>query len=492
MASAHLAIDIGASGGTVQFATIGEDSFDLEEIARFDNGPVRRADGRYVWPIDRLTSDVVAAIQHADESVPRLDSIGIDTWGVDVGLLAEGDPIQDPYAYRDPTVYGTLGDVLASVDRRTIFEATGISHWQARTTLPALYHLAHREPDVIAAADTMLMMPQLVATRLGGRPCIDPTIASTTQLFDPRTGNWATDLCARLGIPIDLLPRPMQPGTRIGTLDPNVAGHLESDPAIVLPASHDTASAVAALPFRAGGRAFLATGTVFILGVERSTPMFSEPAYQADLSNEIGIDGTIRLLANLNNGFFLLEECRAVWRDQDVATDYPSLLEAARNSEPFRSLIDPEAAVFDSVGTMPARIRQFCARTGQPVPESIGEITRCILESLAGNVAVRLDDVLAVAGQQSDRLHVCGGGVRNDLFCQLVADATGMEVLTGPAEAAAIGNLLVQARTFGSIDSITAGRRLVENTLGVERYRPTEDDGWSDALDRFERLQTRE
>ena len=488
MPTAHLAIDIGASGGTCQLGTVGTDTLERREIARFDNRPIRREDGRYVWDLDRLTDEVVAGIRRAVAIESGLDSIGIDTWGVDVGLLADGEPIRNPYAYRDPTAYGTLPEVLASVDRREIFEATGIAHWDARTTLPAYYFLARREPAVLAAADTLLAMPQLLATRLGARPCIDPTVASTTQLFDPRAGDWAGELLSRLDLPTDVLPEPVPPGTRIGTVDRDAVGEIDVEPPIVLPASHDTASAVAALPFRGDDRAFLATGTVFILGVERPAPVLSDAAFRAGVSNELGVDGTVRVLKNLNNGFFLLEECRSVWRDQGHGVDYETLLDAASAAPPFRSLIDPAATRFDTVGEMPAKIRRFCAATDQPVPASVGAVTRCILESLAGTVALLIDDVLAAAEADSDRLHLCGGGVRNEPFCRMVADATGREVIAGPAEAATVGNLLVQARTSDSIASIAAGRRLVEAELGVDRYRPTDSTDWTDAIDRLASL----
>ena len=487
MQSAHLAIDIGASGGTAYLGRVGVECLEIEESYRFPNRPVKRADGRYVWNVPRLTHQLIEGIRRADAMADGLDSIGIDTWGVDFGLVADGDLLQNPYSYRDPVVYGTHAGITKQVDRKAIFDATGISHWDARTSLAAYYYLTEQQPDLLDEAEALLMMPQVFAQQLGAHPCVDPTIASTTQLFDPRTECWATELLAALDLPTDVLPSPETPGSILGSLDTDVTG-LESNPALVLPASHDTASAVAALPFRDANRVFLATGTVFILGVVREEPLLSEAAFEVGISNELGVNDTVRILKNMNNGFFLFEQCRSVWANQDEPVDYGRLITAAQSAEPFQSLIDPDAALFETVGDMPAKIQQYCAATDQPVPATNGAITRCIFESLATKAALLLDEIIKLVGMRSDRLHVCGGGVRNELFCQMLADATDMEVYAGPAEAAVVGNLLVQARTAGTIECIAAGRRLVEMELGLDRYAPVPTAGWTSAHRRMERL----
>jgi len=486
----HLAVDIGATGGKVYLGTVGESTLGIEEVHRFDNRPVQREDGRYVWDVPGLVESVVEGIGHGDAAADELDSVGVDTWGVDFGLFADGELIQNPYSYRDPTAYGRLEELLGRVDKPDIFGATGLSHWQARNSLWQYYYLANYEPGLLEAADTLLMMPGTIAAHLGGRPCADPTIASTTQMFDPRSYTWATDLLDRLDLPTDVLPEVAPPGTEIGELDADIAADLDSRPDIVLPGSHDTASAVAAMPFTGDSRAFLATGTVFIMGVEIDEPNLSAAAGEAAISNEIGVEGTVRFLKNLNNGFFLLEECREVWAAAGGTTDYADLLAGAAGAEPLRSLVDPEAPVFDTVEEMPAKIRSYCEQTDQPAPRDEGEMTRCILESLATKTSLVLETILAVAGEDSDRLHLGGGGVRNELFCRMVAGATGMEVVAGPSDAAAIGNILLQARAAGTIDSVAEGRRLVDAELALDRYEPAGDGRWTEARERMRRLET--
>lgn len=484
----HLAIDIGATGGKVYVGTADGSSLSFGEVHRFENRPIERH-GRWVWNVERLLEGIGKGIEKADEE-GGIESIGVDSMGVDFGLFEDGELIQEPYSYRDPTVSSTRDEMLESASKREVFEATGINHWNAKNSLWQYHYLANNEREAFERADTMVNMPQVVSTLLGGRSCAEVTVASTTQMLDPRTYTWATDLLDRLGLPTGPLPPIERPGTRIGELDPRIATDVSSMPDIVLPASHDTAAAVAAMPFSEDDRAFLSTGTVFIMGVEVDEPIVSDAAFEIGASNEVGVDGTIRFLKNLNNGFFLLEECRHSWKEHGEEHGYDPLMSSAEDASPFRSLIDPDAKLFETVGEMPEKIRSYCAQTDQPVPDGKGEMTRCILEGLTLKTALILEDVFEVTGTSSDVLHLGGGGVRNELFCEMVAAATGQTVVAGPSDAAAVGNILVQASAYDRIDSIREGRRLVERELNLTRYGPHDTEGWEAAKNRLQQLES--
>ncbi|GGL44743.1 carbohydrate kinase [Halarchaeum grantii] len=480
----HVAVDIGANGGTVYAGGRDGDAFAVEEVARFDNRPVER-DGRHVWDVEGLLADVRAGVRAARETGP-VDTVGIDTWGLDFGLLRDGDLLRAPYAYRDPAVSSTRDAILECVEPRMLFESTGINHWNTPNTLWQYHYLAREERDLLERADRLLMMPQLLTYLLGGAPVVEETVASTTQMFDPVSRAWTGGLLETLGLPTDLLP-PVEPaGTRVGTYDP--VEPWADPPALVLPASHDTAAAVAGLPLTDESRAFLNTGTWFLGGVELETPDRSQRAFAGGISNELGVDGTVRFLRNVT-GFFLLEECRVAWRERGEPVDYETLLDAAREAEAFGPLVDPDADAFDITGSMPAQLRSYCEATGQPVPDDRGELVRCVVESLVAKTAVTLEDVFETAEVDPDAVHVGGGGVENELFCRMLADALDRRVEAGPVEATAIGNLLTQAMAADTVDSLDSGRRLVADSVAVTTYEPTADGAWADALEQMRRLE---
>lgn len=478
----HVAVDIGASGGTVFLGRVTPSSVDVTEVHRFENGPVER-DGRYVWDVDTLVSELTTGIAAADAQVERLDTVGIDTWGLDFGLLSDGELLRAPTSYRDPDVTATKEALFDAVGKRRLFEATGVTNWSTPNTLWQLHTLAEREPDLLEQADKLLLMPQLLASSLGGRPTGEVTIASTTQMVDASTRRWATDLLDELGLPTGLLPSLVEPGESIGRMSDDCAPS-SPPPELVVPASHDTAAAVAGLPLT-GSAAFLNTGSWFVLGVERDTPTYREAAFEHSLSNELGADGTVRLLKNIN-GFFLLEACRDAWADAGDLIGYDRLLSAAREAEPRRTLVDPDADSFSIDGSMPEQIRSYARRTGQPVPDTQGAVVRCLLDSLVTKTALGLDQLAAAANTSPERIVLGGGGVRNELFCRLLADATGRPVETGPVEATAVGNLLTQAVGVGTLPDIESGRELVRASLGGNTYEP--GDGWPRATERLRGL----
>ncbi|MBB6645695.1 rhamnulokinase [Halobellus ruber] len=477
----HVAIDIGASGGTVFLGTVTRSEIDVTEVHRFENAPVER-DGRYVWDVDALVDGMAAGIAAADGRVEELDTVGIDTWGLDFGLLSDGELLRMPTSYRDPEVTATKEAVFGTVGKRRLFEATGISNWTTPNTLWQLHTLADREPDLLERADRLLLMPQLLSTLLGGRPTGEVTIASTTQMVDAATRSWATDLLDELGLPTGLLPDLAESGESLGRVRDEYAP--SSDPALVTPASHDTAAAVAGLPL-SDDAAFLNTGSWFILGVEREEPTYSDAAFEHSFSNELGAEGTVRLLKNIN-GFFLLEECRAAWAESGKPTDYDRLLSAAADAEPRRTIVDPDAGDFSIDGSMPEQIRAYADRTEQPVPDDQGAVVRCLLDSLVTKTALSVDQLTAAAGTDPDRIVLGGGGVRNELFCRLLADATARPVTIGPVEATAVGNLLTQTIGAGTLPDLAAGRELVEASFPSTTYEP--GGGWPRAKEQLRAL----
>ena len=483
----HVAIDLGASGGTVYLGTVTPTAFEVREVHRFDNRPVER-NGRYVWDLETLRSRMVAGLLAAAERTDDVDTVGIDAWGLDFGLLSDGEVIRDPLSYRDPAATKRRESLFETVDKRRLFETTGITNWNTPNTLWQLHTLAHEEPELLDRADSLLMMPQLLTTLLGGGPCGEVTVASTTQLVDPQEREWATDLLDELSLPTDVLPALDEPGQRLGPLTEDVANKLPSTPELVIPASHDTASAVAGLPLTKDA-AFLSTGSWFILGCERRDPLLTDTALEHAVSNELGVDGTVRLLKNVN-GFFLLEECREAWRDADDPADYETLLSAAREAPQRTSFVDPDADNFSIDNPMPDQIRSYCRQTGQSVPKGQGEIVRCLLESLVTKTALALDEVESVVDRAVSRIHLGGGGVRNELFCQLLADATGRPVVAGPVEATAVGNLLTQAVAVDTLPDVATGRRLVAAEFELMTYEPATTGGWGGEKRRLTELAT--
>lgn len=480
----HAAVDVGANGGTVVAARITPDRVDISEVHRFDNRPVKSGD-RYVWDVDGLLGEITTGLAEAERRLGDLGTVGVDTWGLDFGLIRNGELLRAPTSYRDPAVCETRDDVISAVGKRSLFDATGLTHWNTPNTLWQYHTLATVEPDLLANADRLLMMPQLLSFLLGGDPVGEVTVASTTQMIDPQRRAWATSLLDRLSLPADPLPPLREPGASLGRVS---AADLSSNPELLAPASHDTAAAVAGMPLD-DDAAFLSTGSWFILGLTSDRPVRSRSAYEADVSNELGFNGTVRLLRNVN-GFFLLEECREVWDAEGKTTDYDELLADARDAPERASLVDPDAEAFGIETNIPESIAAYCRDTGQRVPETEGEIVRCILESLAGKTALALDAFATAVDRRPSTLHVGGGGVRNRLFCRLLADATALRVRAGPTEATAVGNLLTQAVAAGSIPDLAAGHRLVESTVDVRTYEPRNTDGWTEAKERLRALPT--
>ncbi|AWS41971.1 rhamnulokinase family protein [Streptosporangium sp. 'caverna'] len=459
----YAAVDLGASSGRVVVAEVGPGTLNLHEVHRFANVPVR-AGGTLHWDILRIYRGVLDGLRAAGP----VDGIGVDSWAVDYGLLDErGALLGNPVHYRD----GRTEKVSSRVPFEELYARTGI----ARQPFNTIHQLA-AEPR-LGSATTMLLIPDLIAYWLTGEIGAELTNASTTQLLDARTREWDAVLAGGFGPASKILPPLRRPGEVIGPLTAEAADETGLPPGtpVIAVGSHDTASAVAAVPADGERFAYISCGTWSLVGVELDQPMISEEGRRANFTNEAGIDGTVRYLRNVT-GLWLLQECVRVWETGGERVDLEALLGQAAGEAPFRSTVDADDPVFHAPGDMPGRLADFCRRTGQPVPETRARIVRCVVDSLALAHRAALQDAQRLTGQEVDVIHIVGGGSRNALLCELTADACGLPVVAGPVEATSIGNVLVQARADGAISGTLADlRALIRGTQRLERYEPRAD-----------------
>jgi rhamnulokinase len=485
-----LALDLGAESGRAILGRLNGDQLELKEIHRFPNGPVRLPDGLH-WNALGLFEQLKAGLRQARAEVGPggLASAGLDTWGVDFGLLdARGDLLGNPFHYRDSRTDGILEKALGITGREAIFEATGIQFMQINS-LYQLLALRQGSPATLEAAQTFLTMPDLFNYWLTGHKVSEFSNATTTQCYDPRAHDWARPLLEKLGIPTRIFPEIVPPGTLLGELMPWVAEETGlARMQVIAPACHDTGSAVAAVPAAQAGFAYLSSGTWSLLGAELPAPVINPASLALNVTNEGGVGGTIRFLKNII-GLWIVQECRRAWQTQaGVPISYDDITRLAAEADPFRSLIDPDWPEFLPPGDMPARIAEFCRRTAQPIPESKGQFIRCALESLALKYRKTLESLEGVLGQRLDPLHIVGGGTKNKLLNQFAANAIDRPVITGPIEATAIGNILVQAVALGELGSLQEARGVVRKSFEVERYEPQDVDRWSEAYARWNQL----
>ncbi|MFG1664557.1 rhamnulokinase family protein [Streptomyces sp. Y7] len=461
----YAAVDLGASSGRVMVGRVGPDRLELTEAHRFPNRPVRIPEGLR-WDVLGLYAGVLDGLRAAG----RVDSVGIDSWAVDYGLLdADGALLGNPVHYRDARTEGVAEKVWATVPAAQLYAATGLQYAPFNT----LYQLtAARGTSQLAHAQRLLLVPDLLTYWLTGEQGTELTNASTTQLIDPRTRDWSYDIASRLGIDLGLFAPLRQPGDPAGLLRAEVLEEtgLSGPVPVTAVGSHDTASAVAAVPADGERFAYICTGTWSLAGLELDAPVLTEESRAANFTNELGLDGTVRYLRNIM-GLWLLQECLRAWGEPELG----ALLLEAGDVPALRSVVDAGDAAFLAPGRMPERIAEACRASGQPVPVSPAEVTRCILDSLALAHRRAIDEAQRLAGHPVDVVHVVGGGTRNALLCQLTADACGLPVVAGPAEAAALGNVLVQARTHGLVRDLGDGRRLLARTQPLTRYEPRGD-----------------
>jgi rhamnulokinase len=480
------AIDLGAQSGRVALGRFDGERLVLEEAHRFANVPVR-VRGMLHWDILRLYQDVQDGLRAASRIAP-VDTVAVDAWAVDFGLVDRaGRLVQNPVHYRDGRRAAALDGVLERVPARELYGRTGIQLLVINSIFELAGMAAEADP-ALASADSLLLIPDLINFWLCGSRTTEFTNATTTQCMDASTGGWADDLLDRLEIPTRLFPEVVAPATQLGALTTDVAEATGLGGATVIAgATHDTGSAVAAVPFSGTGSAFLSVGTWSLVGLECSEPVISDETFRANLTNEGGVAGTFRLLRNVT-GLWLVHECRHAWARAGRDHSFEELVSLARAAAPFGSLIDPNDPSFTEPGDMPARIAAYCMRTGQTPPEGPGAIVRCILESLALAHAESVDLLARVTGRRLDELHVVGGGARNGLLCAWTAEASGRPVIAGPEEATLVGNLLVQAMAVGEIATLEEAREVVRRSFSPTTYEPAESQRWSDARARFSGL----
>ena len=475
---AYAAVDLGATSGRVARGTLEGGRLDIEVVHRFAHRPQPLPGGELVWDYDGIRAGVVAGLHLCRRPGP-LRSVGVDGWGVDYGLVdATGALLGPVHSYRSARTDGVMEQVIARLGRQQVYELTGIQFLPFNT---AYQLLAEAGSAAYARADRMLMLPDLLNAELAGSRTNDVTNASTTQLLDVATRCWSDELVGRLGLRRDLLPDLHEPGLTLGRL--HSGWRDAAGTAVVAVASHDTASAVAAIPFRAGrSAAYVSSGTWSLVGVELGHPVRTPAALAGNVTNELGVAGTVRVLKNVT-GLWLLEECRRTWAASGMEIDVAELVREAARVPVGSAVVDPDDPRFASPGDMPGRIRSACRDSGQAVPQTPPEVARVVVDSLALAYRRALRTVLDVAGIEVEAVHVVGGGAANDLLNALTASACGLTVLAGPVEATVIGNLLVQAIAAGQLADLEAGRSLVARTFPPVSFQPDRSTDWA-ALER--------
>ena len=483
-----LAIDLGAGSGRVIAGISDLETLRLEEIHRFDN-PGTDLPGGSFWNITGLFRDIVEGLRRGVEKYGKdIVAVGIDTWGCDFGLLdCSGRLLGLPHQYRDARHEGMPAVMHAKIPEAEVYAQTGITTNFYNSSLHLLAEKQIASP-ALTSADQLLFIPDLLAFWLCGEKAVERTIASTSQLLDAGTGDWAWGVIDALGLPRRIFGRIVAPGTVLGKLRPEVAREIGmEDIPVVARASHDTASAVAGIPMEGDDALWLSSGTWSIMGLETREPIRTPEAFAARCCNELGVEGTVRFLKNIA-GLWLIQECKRQWALDGDNLSYAEMAKLAEAAPSFSAFIDPDDAVFASPGRMPAKIQAWCERTGQQVPRDKGTVLRVASESLALKYRTIYENFCRLSGRRFARLHAGGGGVQNAFLAQATADALGIEVIAGPIEATSCGNIVVQMIATGHLPDLAAGRQLVRNSFTFETYRPQDRERWQAAYAIFERF----
>ncbi len=481
----YLAFDLGAESGRAVLGTLADGKFSLEVVHRFRTEGLTML-GTRQWDLARIYEEMVVGLAKCvREHGPELDGIGCDTWGVDFGLLAaDGSVLGNPVAYRDARTEGMMDAAFAKVPRAEVYRRTGIQ-FLVFNTIYQLLSLVERKSPILPVAERMLMMGDLLGYLLSGKQACEYSNASTTQLLNPHTRTWDDELIAKMSIPRGLFLDPTPPGTILGPILADIAAQTGVDPKtpIIAPATHDTGSAVAAVPVTTPGDdwAYLSSGTWSLLGAELEQPCVTEQSLAQDFTNEGGVGGKIRFLKNIF-GLWLIQECRRAWERADggQALDYAALTADAAAAPAFRARFDLDDPRLLAPKDMPTLIQTLCREAGGAVPETRGEIVRCALESLALKYRSTLRAMDAVLGRTTKRLHIIGGGTQNRLLCQMTADACGIPVIAGPVEATALGNVGVQAIATGALADLAEMRATIARSIELETYSPQNTAAWDD------------
>jgi rhamnulokinase len=480
-----LAFDLGAESGRAVLGRLDGGRLELAEKHRFAN-PNGRMNGRLQWNVLAQWEELKTGLKKAaSDAAGGLDGIGVDTWGVDFGLIApSGELLANPIMYRDGHTDGILQQAFAQVEREKLFEATGIQFIKFNS-LFQLMAMRRAKSSLLEAAQTLLFMPDLFHYLFSGVRKSELSIASTSQMYDPRKRDWAFAILGELGIPTRLLAPIVQPGTVLGDLSPAIAQECGvGRTAVIAPASHDTASAVAAVPAEGEKWCYISSGTWSLMGVELDEPVITSQSLAYNYTNEIGVSGKVRFLKNIM-GMWLVQECRRQWQSQGYDHGYAELTEMASRAGGFGALIDPDHEPFLSPGNMVGKIERFCQETRQKPPITRGDFVRACLDSLALTYRRTLAGLEEITGRKIDVIHIVGGGSQNELLNQMTADACGRSVVAGPVEATAAGNILVQAMAVGAVKTVAEMRSIVRGSFNVKRFEPGDAGKWDRAYERY-------
>ena len=482
----YIAVDLGAESGRVMLGEVSDEEMNLREVHRFANEPVTE-DGLLRWDFPALLSEIKTGIgQAASQAEHRVAGIGIDSWGVDFGLIdSSGELVEKPWHYRDPNRHEMRDEAFKTMPSRELYQHSGVQLMPINGLYQLMY-LQRNRPEALERADRLIMIADLFSYYLCGHPYSEYTIASTSQMLDMRTGEWSREVLETFDLPVDIMPDVVDSGTMVGELTADVAREIGCDRLpVIATASHDTGSAVAAIPAMAEEWGYISSGTWSIQGVELDDVEISDASFRYGFGNEGGVEGTIRFLKNIM-GLWLLQECRRTWEDEDdTELSYEQLQDMAEQAEPFPAFMDADHEEFLAPGDMPSRINEYLENTGQDPIQDRGSMSRLILESLGFKYRSVLEQIHEVAGTQPEVLHIVGGGTQNELLNQLAADATGMPVVIGPVEATAMGNVMMQAIGTGQISSLSDGRELIRRSADTTRYEPQNVELWEEKYEQY-------
>ena len=480
------AVDLGATSGRTILGTLAEGKIELEEVTRFPNNLIEQG-GHFYWDIFALYHEILQGLKDVARRGVKIESIGIDTWGVDFVLIgADGAILRNPRAYRDPVTFDAMDDYLKHVvSREEVYNITGIQFLNFNSIFQ-LYAMKREGNSAFEHAAKILFVPDALSWMLTGNEVCEYTIASTSQLLDPRTGLLDERLLQSIGLNRSKFGKMVNPGELIGCLTEEVR-RITGLPAVPVyaVAGHDTGSAVAAVPAKDENFAYLSSGTWSLMGIETKDAIISPLSYERNFTNEGGLEGTTRFLKNIC-GMWLLERCRKEWTD--APKDYGQLIADAMKVKPFESIINPDDPMFANPANMQQAIKDYCRQTGQKVPEGYAELTRCIFDSLALRYKQVFGYLTEMATFPINTLHIIGGGSRNDHLNQCTANATGAHVTAGPTEGTALGNIMVQAQAAGAVDDIWHMRRIIADSIELKHFEPQDQEQWNKAFERFEEI----
>ena len=477
------AVDLGATSGRTILGTVSGGKIELTEQTRFPN-PIIETGGHFYWDIYALYLEIIKGLKKVAKDNVKIHSIGIDTWGVDFVMFGkDGGILRSPYCYRDPHTVGAPEEYFTHIPRERVYDITGIQIMNFNS-LFQLSTLRRNKCSALEAADKILFMPDALSYMLTGAMVTEYTIASTSQMLNPRTKRFEKELLDVVGVKEEQFGRFVFPGEQIGVLSKEVQQQtgLGAVPVIAV-AGHDTASAVAAVPARNERFAYLSSGTWSLMGIEVKDAIINKESYAKNFTNEGGVEGTTRFLKNIC-GMWLLERCRKEWESENNYS-YPELIEAALAVPAFRSVINPDASCFANPASMIEAIRCYCEQTGQPVPQTCGELTRCIFDSLALRYRQVFGYMQSMSPYAIERLHVIGGGSRNNLLNQFTCNAVGVPVSAGPSEGTALGNIMLQAKAFGLVKTVQEMRDMIASSIELAEFEPRDAEEWDIAYEKY-------